>query len=61
MSHSGERRHCGIHAFSGRVDAQESIKKIHFRITDSQMIEAYGDVGAVFEPLIKAVRALWNR
>lgn len=47
--------------FPVHMDFSAIIKKIHFRITDSQVIEAYGDVSAVFAPLIKAVRALWNR
>ena len=42
------------------MDSSSIINKIHFRITDSQVIEAYGDVSSVFEPLIKAVRALWK-
>lgn len=47
--------------FPVHMDSSAIIKKIHFRITDSQVIEAYGDVSAVFEPLIKAVRALWQK
>ncbi|MGN8963489.1 hypothetical protein [Bariatricus sp. HCP28S3_D3] len=47
--------------FPVHIDSSAIIKKIHFRITDSQVIEANGDVSAVFEPLIKAVRALWEK
>lgn len=42
------------------MDSSEIMKKIHFRITDSQMIEVYGDISSVFEPLVDAVHNLWN-
>lgn len=47
--------------FPVHMDSSAIIKKIHFRITDSQVIEAYGDVSSVFEPLIKAVRTVWRK
>ncbi len=43
------------------TDSSAIIKKMHFRITDSQVIEAYGDVSSVFDPLIKAARILLDR
>ena len=46
--------------FTLHMDTSTIVKKIHFRITDSQVIEAYGDVSSVFEPLVKGVRALWG-
>ena len=47
--------------FPVHMDSVEIIKKIHFRITESQVIEAHGDVSAVFGSLIKVVHALWKK
>lgn len=45
--------------FPVHMDSSAIIKKIHFRITDSQVIEAYGNVNSAFEPLIKAIHSMW--
>lgn len=46
--------------FPIHIDEAEIIKKIHFMITDSQVIEAHGNVDSIFKDLVAAVQALWR-
>lgn len=47
--------------FPIHIDRTEIIKKIYFRLTDSQVIEAGGNIESIFGELVDAVRALWNK
>lgn len=47
--------------FPIHIDEEEIIKKIHFRITDSQIIEARGNVDSIFKELVNSIQAFWSK
>lgn len=47
--------------FPVHMDSSKINKKIHFRITDSQVMEAHGDIDSIAEPLAKAIQTYWNK